>query len=53
VTSDAAAPAAKAQAKSIAAKFASFESLCWALMRRTVPDLERMTSDWVDAPWLS
>src|SRR4029453_1395386 len=46
------APAAT-QAKSIAAKFASFASLCWALMRRTVPDLERMTSDWVDAPWLS
>jgi short-subunit dehydrogenase len=43
--------AAKPQAKSIEAKWASFESLCWALMRRTVPDLERMTSDCVDAPW--
>jgi hypothetical protein len=31
----------------------SFSRRCLASMRRTVPDFERMTRDWVVAPLLS
>ena len=39
--------------KSIAAKSLSLVSWWRAFTRRTVPDFERITRDWVDAPRLS